>query len=348
MSLWGYLLVAAAAFSLAWWRAAPLFSLAGSVVLASAYLLIGFPFGPIQLCMVLAMAATAYRRPLGESAVACGVAAAISTASVAPRLGGEAAVLGLLAWTSWLIVPWCVGALVQVSRSAASRSRQELVKRAALTERIRLAQDIHDAAGHGLAVIAMQAGIAQLVFDEQPEQARASLRAIDETSRAALKELRETLASVADPDQPVSPDRDAVRRLGLDEIPNLIERVRGAGLTVGLNIAGNVAEALPEPHHTVIYRVVQESLTNVLQHSGADSASVEISRDDDVVDVRVSDSGAGRSATRGGGRGLVGMRTRVASLGGTVEAGPAAARGFVVHARLPVADPSPTEQGEAS
>ena len=347
MSLWGYLLVVAATAGLAWWRKAPLVALAGSVTFASCYLLIGFPFGPIQLCMVLAMTATAFQKPLGQSALACGTAAVISTASVTPRLLDTAGpALELAAWTSWLIVPWCVGSLLQVRSTAAARARQELVARTALTERIRLARDVHDAAGHGLAVIAMQAGIAQLVFDEQPEQARASLRAIDETSKAALQELRATLASVVDPDRPDEVARaaseDAIRRLGLEELPGLVERVRGAGLNVDLEVDNTVSERLPETHHTVIYRVVQESLTNVLQHANADSARVEITRDDrDILDIRVSDNGRGESTNPGSGHGLAGMRARLKPLGGEFTAGPAPAGGFVVHARLPVDSAQP-------
>ncbi len=347
LDVWAYLLIVTAALALAWWRAWPLAALAGSVVAASAYLLLSYPFGPIQICMVLAMFAVARRHPLARSLPACAIAAAISTTSVIPRLvtQTDSPALALLAWTSWLIVPWSVGALLHSRATAARRSRADLIARTALNERMRLARHVHDAAGHGLAVIAMQAGIAQLVFDEQPDQARESLRAIDQTSRAALAELRDTLRTVeetgTDSSSPSgSAEPTAPVRLGVSGITALVEGVRHAGLDVTLQVDETVASLpLSVAQQTAIYRVVQESLTNVLQHADSAQAQVHIgSAGDGTVIVTHTDSGAGVSGTPGSGRGLAGMRARVETLGGELMAGPAPQGGFAVRAWIPTVE----------
>ena len=349
LDVWAYVLVVVATLALAWWRSVPLAALAGSVIATSAYLLLGYPFGPIQLCMVLAMFAVAWRQSPARSLPACAIAATVSTASVVPRLVSQAdsPALMLAAWTSWLIVPWSIGALLHIRAAAARRSRQELIARTALTERMRLARDVHDAVGHGLAVIAMQAGIAQLVFDEQPDQVRKSLRAIDETSRTALDELRATLQTLDDPGTGNPPQTEFVEielaepaasaRLGVPEISALVERVRHAGLDTTLHIDQAVSSLpLTAQQHTTIYRIVQESLTNVLQHAGPAQAWVHIDRDGSDVTVVVTDSGSGAEQASGNGRGLAGMRARVEALRGRLETGPSQQGGFAVRARIPI------------
>jgi signal transduction histidine kinase len=178
LDVWAVLLMVAAAGALAWRRAAPMVALGGAVGAVGAYLLGGYPYGPIQLCMVVAMFEVARRSRLRTSLLACGLAAAAAVAFVLSRLVREAdlpAVL-MLGWTSWLVVPWSLGALVQVRSTAAERTRHDLVARVALEERMRVAQEVHDVAGHGFAAVAMQAGVALLVLEERPDQARRSLR----------------------------------------------------------------------------------------------------------------------------------------------------------------------------
>jgi signal transduction histidine kinase len=209
------------------------------------YLLGGYPYGPIQLCMVLAMFEVARRYRLRTSLLACGLAAAAAVALVLSRLVPEAdlpAVL-VLGWTSWLVVPWSLGALVQVRSTAAERARHDLVARVALEERIRVTQEIHDVAGHGFAAVAMQAGVALLVLEERPDQARRSLEAIRETSTRALSELRATLDAFHPPGEarPVvassavgaAPVADEV---GLGGLHALIDHVQAGGLPVDLEV----------------------------------------------------------------------------------------------------------------
>jgi signal transduction histidine kinase len=124
--------------------------------------------------MVVAMFEVARRRGLRSSLLACAAAIAAITAATLSRTLVQSHLSALLVpalllvvWASWLVIPWLVGALVQVRSAAARRARQELVGRAALEERMRVASEVHDVAGHGLAAVAMQAGVALLVFDEQ-------------------------------------------------------------------------------------------------------------------------------------------------------------------------------------
>lgn len=320
------LIASASLLALGLRRVAPMWALAGAVVAVSGYLLAGYPYGPIQLCMVIAMFEVARQRPLRLSMIACGVAAVVASGTVAARLFaadfGSPALL-MLAWTGWIVLPWSLGALVRIVGSAREQARRELVATAAVQERMRLAGEVHDVAGHGFAVVAMQAGIALQVFDESPEQVRMSLEAIKTTSAGSLAELRGML--------------DAFQRdggddaRGLAEVGELVAEVRAAGLEVGLEL-GEVEP--PRQVGAVAFRVVQEALTNVLRHAGVARAEVVIGRHGDELVVRVVDRGAARPAPLG--RGLSGMRERVEAVGGRLEAGPREGGGFAVLAHLPM------------
>ncbi|GAA3553475.1 hypothetical protein GCM10022419_037310 [Nonomuraea rosea] len=185
-------------------------------------------------------------------------------------------------------------------------------------ERARIAGEVHDAAGHGLAAIAMQAGIALVTFDDDPEQTRASLRAIRETSTTALAHLRAALDGIDPPG---------------GDLPSLIDGVRAAGLPVDVE-----PPALVVPAHLqgAVYRVVRESLTNVLRHAGPTRALVRVGGDPRAFVLEIADRGAGWTGA-GEGRGLTGMRARVTEAGGHLTAGPREGGGFRVVATFPQA-----------
>jgi len=311
------LLVAAAMVTAGGRRAAPLAAMAGAVLTVNAYLLAGYPYGPVLLCLVIAVFEVARQRPLPVSALACGLAAAVSSACILIRLLGDQHAAGLLAlaWTGWIVLPWSLGALFQVLAA----SRRQLIARAAVEERARLAGEVHDIAGHAFALITMQAGVAQLVFDEQPEQARRSLDAIGETSAAALADLRRMLDTL----------HPRCGHHGHHRLADLIDQVRAGGLPVTVD----GLDTLPAPLDATVYRVVQEALTNVLRHAGPTSARVSVDRRDRQVQVRITDRGNGKPGPPG--RGLAGMRRRVEDLDGRLEAGPRVGGGFQVVAWLP-------------
>lgn len=293
-------------------RVAPVWGLGVAIAAVFLYLRLGYPYGPVQLALVLAMFEVARQRPLRISTAVCAAAALVMTLSVLPRIMADAASPELLSvvWASWIVLPWSLGALVQAVRVA----HRNLVARGALEERTRLAADVHDVAGHGFSLIAMQAGVALLVFDENPVQARTSLAAIHETSTASLAELRGMLSAFHGPDR----------------IAELVDRVRAGGLPVDLDVEVDV------PVDSVAYRVVQESLTNVVRHAGPARAEVRITKRAGELLVRVTDNGQGAGEAAPG-RGLTGMRTRVESAGGRFTAGAGETGGFQVTAALPLA-----------
>jgi signal transduction histidine kinase len=249
----------------------------------------------------------------------------------------------VLGWTSWLVVPWSLGALVQVRSTAAERARHDLVARAALEERMRVTQEVHDVAGHGLAAIAMQAGVALVGAggatrpgpplpggdpgDQHPGadpvtgHARRHPPAQGEQARRLVGCRGRPGRRRGRPGRPARPGR----------------RVRAGGLPVDLQVE-RAEVTLPPEVDAAAYRVVQEALTNVLRHAGPTRALVRVTRQDDEVVIQVADRGRGTAeASPVGGRGLRGMRARVESVGGSLTAGPRDGGGFQVVARLPLA-----------
>jgi signal transduction histidine kinase len=323
------LIVLAAFACLGLRRIAPLWALVSTMIIVSGYLLAGYPYGPVQLCMVVAMFEVARQLPMRISSVACGLAAIAASGTVLVRLVHEDVHFPLLvatAWTGWIVLPWSLGTLARVVAAARERARRDLVAAAALDERARMAGEVHDVAGHGFAVVAMQAGVALQVLDDDPDQVRASLAAIKATSSAALAELRGMLDTLH-PDEP--DDR------GLADVPKLVDQLREGGLTVELDVESGEPAPVKQVD-AAAYRVVQESLTNVLRHAETSSAEVRVRRAASELVVHVRDHGHAASPAGPPGRGLTGMRKRVEALGGHLDAGPHDDGGFAVTAHLPL------------
>ncbi|HEX8135430.1 MAG TPA: sensor histidine kinase, partial [Actinomycetes bacterium] len=261
-----------------------------------------------------------------------------------------AAVPTMVGWgAAWVMLPWALGTIVRLGREEAGRNREEELRRRAYEERLRVAREVHDVVGHGLAVINMQAGIALHVLAKRPEQVQVALEAIKTTSKEALDELRSTLAVFRQPEEAGAPRRPAP---GLAQLEALIGEMTDSGLPVDLTVSGERA-GLPGAIDHAAYRIVQESLTNVLRHAGPVTARVRVSYEPGALDLEISDDGNGSrlyqpdgsapdgalpEATGTGGHGIAGMRERAAAVGGTLVAGPAPAGGFRVHARLPTGD----------
>jgi len=340
LDLWAYALMAAAVVALAARRVWPLATLVVTVALSVAYLAVGYPVGPFFLAPAVAMYSLAARWPVRGSLVALGVGFVALLAGHTPGLV-EAGRDELLAQTAagapwaagWLGLPWAIGTLVRLGREGATRDREEEARRRAYEERLRVARDVHDVVGHGLAVINMQAGVALHVLGRRPDQAEVALEAIKTASKDALDELRATLAVFRQPDEADAPRRPTP---GLDQLESLTADMADSGLPVELLVTGE-RTCLPGAVDLAAYRIVQESLTNVLRHAGGATATVRVTHEPDTLDLEITDDGRGR-APRGDGRagqGLTGMRERAAAVGGTLEAGPSGGGGFRVHARLP-------------
>ncbi len=325
-----YLLVVIAALALVPRRIWPLATLAVTAAATSAYLILGYPYGPIQISLVIAVFTVAHRLPLRWSAVATGLA---TVALVAHGYVGDSGAdpIGVLPFSAWTVVPFAVGVVVRVTVEANARSRAEQVREYAYEERLRVAQEVHDVVGHGLAAINMQAEIALHLFPKRPEQAGEALSAISRTSKEALDELRATLAVVRRSD----PSGVRAPTPGLARLKDLVDRMAGTGVPVAVEVTGTPRD-LPAAVDLAAYRLVQESLTNVLRHAGAATATVRVCHEPDGLTVTVTDTGRGQTVPKHDGHGLLGMRERVTALGGTFEAGPAPTGGFRVRGSFPL------------
>ena len=216
------------------------------------------------------------------------------------------------------------------------RSRAEEARRQASEQRLAIARELHDVLAHSISLINVQAGVALELMDGRPEQARVALTAIKQASRDALVEVQSVLGALRQPGEQ-APRAPSASLRNIDE---LVQQTRVAGLDVVVRSAGDLA-TLPKAVDATGFRIVQEALTNVVRHAGAANVSIELCREGSVLTATVDDDGRGRTETpekSGGGNGITGMRERAAALGGRVDAGPRHGGGFVVRARLPLAE----------
>ncbi|MBX6354628.1 MAG: sensor histidine kinase [Micromonosporaceae bacterium] len=327
----GFALVVAAAATLTLRRVWPLATLAGATGATSAYLLLGNPYGPVLISFAVAVFTVANRLPARRAAIASGVALLVLLlhSAVGRSPVGWA---GLVPGSAWVAVPFAVGLVMRVTREANARARAEQAREYAYEERLRIAQEVHDVVGHGLAAINMQAEIALHLLPKRPEQAGEALSAISRTSKEALDELRATLAVVRRSD----PSGVRAPTPGLARLGDLVDRMSATGVPVTVEVTGTPRD-LPAAVDLAAYRLVQESLTNVLRHAGQASATVRVAHEPDRLTVTVTDTGRGApAAPNAGGHGIRGMRERVTALGGVFEAGPAPAGGFRVQGSFPL------------
>jgi signal transduction histidine kinase len=198
----------------------------------------------------------------------------------------------------------------------------------AVSERMRIARELHDIVAHTVAVIGVQARVAADTLDDNPAQARAALDVISTATREATSELRATIDVLREgQDAPLSPTPS------ISQVPALVDSVEAGGLPVELRVSGD-RRRLAGSVELTAYRVIQESLTNVVRHSQAGRAEVEIAYQPRTLIVTVTDDGVGGSGD--GGFGIQGMKERVNAAGGTIAAGPTENGGFQVRAELPM------------
>jgi signal transduction histidine kinase len=219
----------------------------------------------------------------------------------------------------------------EISRRFAERKQSEVQ-----AERVRIARELHDVLAHSLSQINVQAGVGLHLMDKQPEKAKAALASIRESSKTALDEVRSVLGILraeggADPSAPLVPEPD------LSRLDGLAASIAAQGVAVDVR---NLIETVPSAAaQLALYRIAQESLTNVLRHARATAVTL-IARDDgDGYRLEITDNGTGshpRAET--GGRGLLGMHERAELLGGSLTAGPIEGGGFSVVARIPQGD----------
>jgi signal transduction histidine kinase len=329
----GYALLAVGGLTLAARRRAPVATLAVTALCAVGYQAAGFDVPVVAYLFAVYAAVRAGHRTVT-------VAASVATLAMLPLAAlasglhdtGEAFAQARGALEiAWLIAAGAAGeALRQAERRAdeAERTREETARRRADEERLRIARELHDALTHQISVIKVQAEVAVHVARRRGEQVPQALLAIQEAGREASRELRATLEALRDDD--TTPMR------GLDHVPELVERARTLGLGTTLTIEGQQHD-VPAAVDRTVYRIVQESLTNVARHAHATTASVRIDYRPDALAIRVDDDGRATPDTVPlPGVGLLGMRERVTALGGRLRAEPRGEGGFTVQAELPV------------
>jgi signal transduction histidine kinase len=368
------LLVAAAGLVLAWRRRYPVAVLCVSTAAVVTYTLLGYVNGAALLAPVVALYAVtstvSTRRAVAWSAVTLAALMA-STAAANPfgRTGGGFDLIPAL------VAAAGGGGIAVANRRAYAASIQARAEDAAQRrideERLRIARELHDVVAHTMATINVQAGAAIHVADERPGATVDALRAIRGASKEGLRELRAILNVLRQADEADS----TMPAPGLGQIDDLIASARSAGLDTTLTVTGD-RRPLPPEVDLAAYRIVQESLTNVIRHAGPAAATVSIGYSRAELRIEVADTGRGATRTgstgagsigtdgtgtdgtgtdgtgtdgTGGGHGLAGMRERAASVGGGVEAGTRAGGGFLVAARLPLgSQPPPADHAESA
>ena len=364
--------VTAAAWPLALRRLRPLaalwLSLAGAVVIAGGVTPIAWI--PVAAAAYFAAVHSPYRRASMLSAAAAGLLAAVMIPAVPAHH-----MSGVIERGAALLAPaalFAAGNAMRRWRRRADQSQARLLKlqaehedatrQAIRDERARIAGELHDVVAHSVSMMVVQAGAARRILSSAPDEARTALLAVEEGGRAAIVELQHLLGLLAPSGQPqdTTAGPEALRpQPGLDQARSLIDRVAAAGLPVRLCVRGT-PRALPAGTDLAAYRVIQEALTNVIKHAGQPQTTVTLDyRRSDLV-IEIADDGrAGSSAARergrpasgaggtlpGTGRGLVGMRERVALYGGEIEARPQPGGGWLVRATIP--EP-PTEPAVAA
>jgi signal transduction histidine kinase len=277
---------------------------------------------------------------LGVSIVPAAVFAVVQL-----RAGGDAS--EIVQPVMVLVAAWVAGRisarrhhraeLVEHRAAQVESGAADIAREAAERERTRIARELHDVVTHSMSVMVVQAQAAQTLAASDTDRAREAMRAVEDAGRTALVEMRRLLGVIR-ADEPMGAPGDRAPQPRLEDLPGLVQRVREAGLPVSYAIDGN-PDGVTAGVAVCAYRIVQEALSNVVQHCGAVAARVELRVSDSALDVGVENVPSRRPLpppAGGGGRGLAGMRERVAVFDGKLETGPLPDGGFAVHAVLPL------------
>lgn len=239
--------------------------------------------------------------------------------------------------------PWGAGLMMRLRRERErsltqrtvelERDQDERARAAVAEERARIARELHDVVAHAISVVVVQARGGRKVLDTDRDASRTAFDSIERTGEQALGEMRRLLGMLRDDDE----EQSRAPQPSLERLEALAEEMRAAGLPVELDVVG-APNGIPPGIDVSGYRIVQEALTNVLKHAGPAIARVGVRYSADAVEITVADDGRGGLTGSGTGNGLLGIRERVAVVGGEIDAGPQPEGGFSVHARLPYRD----------
>ena len=216
---------------------------------------------------------------------------------------------------------------LQVKLEAA---RTAAAQRAVAEERARIARELHDVIAHSVSVMTVQAGAVRRLLQPGQERERLALEAIESTGREALTEMRRLVGLLRR--QGTVPDFSPQPSMRAVDV--LVGTIREAGLPTELAVEGEPRELAPGVD-LAAYRVIQEALTNALKYAGPARAWVTVRWREDEIEVEIANDGSSEAVGDGTGHGLIGLRERVALVGGTIDSGPRPGGGFVVTAHLP-------------
>ena len=338
------LLYVGTSMALVWRRRAPLAVLT-VIVTADAvyYVVLGSPEGlGCVLPMLFALYAVGRYAPPRELLVAAPIAllggAVHDLRDPILTLNGLAIILWGVVASAWL-VGWAFRRRAQESDALVATAerltaeRDSTAHRAAVEERARIARELHDVVGHALSVLVLQLVAAgALIDDDLPKDARTRLSDAEHTARQALAEMRRLL-DLLDREDVAAP---STMQPGMTSAERLIEESRAAGATISFAVLGDPV-ALSPGLDLAAFRILQESLTNVLRHAQPPAADVRIEYRGQCLDIRVDDHGTQPAPERPPrGRGISGMRERAALYDGELSVGPRADGGYTVHAQLPI------------
>ncbi len=343
----GYLIALAAAATLMWRRQRPAVVAVAALAIAVCYPLVGYPgWAPMLPMFVALFSLSAYgatQRALYGALALCVVTyllPVVSTQRWSPWSPAVWAPAVGLVWVSLLGASTRRRRLAgeehvrQVAEVAAAQARERMAD-----ERLQVARELHDVLAHTISVIAVQSGLAVDALDDDTATTRRALAAIRASTREALGELRATLTVLRADTNEAAAARPTRPQPRLADLPDLVAQTRAAGLMVTFSgdVAGasGAAAGLSPALELTAFRVVQESLTNVVRHAKATSVAVEVRRDGDQLHITVADDGHGPQGDQTG-YGVRGMGERVLALGGTLVTGPGPERGYEVRAILPL------------
>jgi signal transduction histidine kinase len=344
----GWLLMLCGAVALAGWRRFPVPTLF-VIGQCTAFFYIGghtASLGSLSFAVASFLAAAAGQRV----AVIAGAVPALAAYVIAQLVESASHVdlvriFAILGWVTAVIAAGEItryhrAYVTEVKRRAeeAEHTKEEEGLRRATQERLRIARELHDVLAHNISLINVQAAAA--LHRREPERAYAALEAIKAASKETLRELRTTLGVLRQVDAaPLDPVPS------LDRIGDLIGQTQAAGMPVRLTVSGDETP-LPAEVELAAYRIVQEALTNAVRHAGPTKTTVGLHYAAGLLVVEIGDEGCGRAGTDEG-NGIRGMRERAASVGGSVEVGPAPAGGFHVRAQLPFYDSDSAERRDS-
>lgn len=346
----GYVLLIGSGLSLIVRRRRPMLVFAVTGAMSITYFALGLPDGPGWIALFVSIyTVTAYGdgrwslRVTGVGITLLTVAWLLAAADIEPRAA--------LGWVFFRIGTTVMAAALgesirsrrviateaQERADRAERTREEEARRRVDSERLRIAREVHDTVAHAIAIINVQAGVTAHVLDKRPERARETLVTIEQTSAQALREMRAILGVLRG-----TTHDDVATSPSLSQLDEIVDVAREAGLDIDVEVTpspSHLANTLPSAVDTAAYRIVQESITNVIRHAGPARASVRLDVGHDALRVHVTDDGRGvdpAGATTGTGRGVEGMRERCALLGGELTVGARPEGGFEVRATLPL------------